>query len=149
MNSDEMKNRFCYLRDYEPWLKYAFEHNPIWDLYELDYIDYVTLVMNSSPKNMKSRDTANFPLMLETLVQIRNDPSFLSTTYQGRRLSGTTIQQYMDTGMNTMTLFVVEKDKDMNKLGSYYIVDGMHRLVALGLLPRIEFPIFVYRGLRG
>jgi hypothetical protein len=93
--------------------------------------------------------------MATVLDEIIRFPKFLDKQRADGGLNGSRVKHYVEKFNNIFELgdcFVTDliehpQQGKMNPSGSYYIADGMHRLVAYGLWSQLKpekFPIAVY-----
>ena len=115
----------------------------------IDEDDFGHLLLNSSPQNPQPPRRESW-MLKEVLAQINENPAFLEESTQGRGLSGTTVQHYLDLlrqGSALKKCLIRDKEVWMRGEGNYYIADGMHSLVAYGLWSQLnadDFPIALY-----
>lgn len=112
------------------------------------------LLLNSSADDVQSHPLPNeFPLLEEVVDQIRKRPQFLNETRLDGGLSGTKVREYFDRLKEGEKLgalgeiLIRAKGWDMRSEGTYYVADGMHRLIAYAYwtgLGADSFPIELY-----
>jgi hypothetical protein len=91
-----------------------------------------------------------FPTLQEVVNQIKNRPIFLQESRLDGGLSGNIVKKKLDNVGNSQFFkgsLIRDKESKMRQEGSFYISDGMHRLVAYGLLNDLnpeKFPIRTY-----
>ncbi len=115
----------------------------------IDLEEYKHLVINSSIEQVQL-DVSDYPLINDVISKINSHTDFLYETRSDGGLNGIEVQRKLSTfeqeGIFSGAL-IQDKYPSMRDTGSYYVIDGMHRLVAYGLLTRLDskhFPIKVY-----
>jgi len=116
----------------------------------VDKDEFERLLLNSSPKNPHP-PFEEYPTVREVIEQIEQNLDFLHSMPQGEELNGVWVEQlckqFRQNMMKPKDCFVIDKLQGMNKAGSFYIIDGIHRLVAYALATEMTdkyFPIPVY-----
>lgn len=124
-----------------------------WHEVELPLSDFKKLLLNSWPFDTSEKAPNEIPTLQEAYERIKTDPdAFFALIHSYGGISGAQVKKYLDDfrqGMQLRDCFIVERHPNMNPNGSYYIRDGMHRLVAYALFSELNpkfFPIQVYLG---
>ena len=114
--------------------------------------DFSKILLNSSTET-RHLDLSEYPAVEQVIEDISKYKQFLEITRNDGRLSGTRVKYYFDIFSKMLPLldliFLIDRDEfpKMNPKGIYYVRDGMHRLVAFGLVSRMReehFPIYGY-----
>jgi len=124
-------------------------------LADIDESEFARLLLNSSPLAPKPETYADYPSLARVILEIKRNPDFLTqipeSDYEG--LNGNRVRercdQFRDGHLDLSECFIIDKDEfpGMNPEGSFYIIDGIHRLVAFGLMVEMaehHFPIQLY-----
>ncbi len=142
---------FCHERDFPHFITWLIDHFDSWETYELGLEEYKRLLLNSWPYTWpQSRD--RLATLEETVGFIERYPEYLEYERKDRGINGVQVARYLGAfrdGEPLTPCIVIEKDPDMRPEGSYYIGDGMHRLVAYGVYTGMReefFPIPVVLG---
>ncbi len=119
-------------------------------LVDIDKTDYERLLLNSSPQVPKPQTFTDYPTVATVIHEIRQNPDFLTrfpeSGYEG--LNGKRVReccdQFSNGQLDLSECFILDKFQGVNPEGSFYVIDGIHRLVAFGLMTDIadhHFPI--------
>jgi hypothetical protein len=131
------------------FISYAIGINRYCFWISMNQIEFRNLLINSSPNNPHPL-LAEFPTIEDVVIQIQQNPVFLTQNPQERILNGSRIGYYVDLlnrGSALQECFIRDKDVYMPSRGKYYVADGMHRLVAYAVWTNLNtnsFPISVY-----
>ncbi len=119
--------------------------------------EFGRLLINSCPSFTPSPELPDYPTVREATAEIVAWPEFLEMEprhcYRG--LSGTTVREYLGQLRRGEPLggacAIRDKDREMPGKGIFYVVDGMHRLVAYCLFTNPEraivpIPVFLCSG---
>jgi hypothetical protein len=113
--------------------------------------EFKRLLLNSHAHDSTNTPQPHeFPMLHEVINQIKDRPQFLRESRSDSGLSGSLVKKKLDNLENNLYVKdIVLQDKwpNMAQEGSFYIIDGMHRLVAYGLLTNLnpeKFPIITY-----
>lgn len=130
----------------------ALEQHDHFYLVSIDKGEFGRLLLNSSTKR-RELALSEYPTIDEVADQIEISPEFLAMTeYAQGGLSGIKVSEYLtqfNRGADITDGFILIMDVSdgMRTTGSYYIRDGMHRLVAFRLSDQLRdmvFPIPVF-----
>ena len=114
--------------------------------------DFRVILINSSAER-RPLEQSEYPSLWDVVQQIRADHTFLSSNRSDGGLNGLRVAHYLNLLTEnqhfTSDCFILDSDAypDMNSRGKYYVIDGMHRLIAFGLATNMErhcFPVQVY-----
>lgn len=112
--------------------------------------EFGRLLINSSPSR-PSPEKPDLPTIGEATEEIVAWPGFLETRHRDRGLCGTTVREYLAQLRRGEPLrgacVIRDKDPEMPGKGTFYVVDGMHRLAAFCLFANLEpaiVPILVF-----
>jgi hypothetical protein len=104
----------------------------------LEIDEFNQLLLNShaldSTNNLQPHE---FPTIREVINQIKVRPQFLQESRLDGGLSGSLVKKKLDNLENNLYVsgsVLLNKWPNMRQDGSFYVIDGMHRLVAYGLL---------------
>jgi hypothetical protein len=130
---------------------YALRNHNHCLLVTIDHYEFRHLLLNSSTEN-RSLENSELPTLEEVVEQIQNRRAFLEEERSDGGLNGKRVKNYVEQfeqGLALKKSFVLIRDKEpgMRQCGSYYIADGMHRLVAYGLWSSMSVdccPLAVY-----
>jgi hypothetical protein len=118
---------------------------------ELDQDEFQKLIVNSSPTLRHPTEPKDFPLLKAVLTEIENNQNFLADTDLNGGLSGTKVQEKIEQfndGEDLDGCFIIDaEDLLPGRTSEYYVIDGMHRLVAYGIwskLDKSKYPISIY-----
>jgi hypothetical protein len=121
-------------------------------LAEITTDDFKVTLINSAGDN-RTLEQVEYPILWDVIQQIGADYMFLKTRRSDGGLCGQRVAYYLELFMTnqsfTVDCFLLDRDAypNMNRNGKYYVIDGMHRLVAIGLATGMgeqHFPILVY-----
>ena len=111
--------------------------------------DFNTILINSSVED-QGLHLSEYPTIRDVIDSIKQNPDFLNKTNSNRRLDGKTVGRYCGEFRQRNNkpdyFFLVDRDyyPEMNPKGLFYVRDGMHHLVAYGLITDMNenaFPI--------
>lgn len=111
--------------------------------------DFNTILINSSIED-RDQPPSECPTISEVIDSIKRNPAFLNKTDRGRKLDGQAVGRYCEEFRRNDNkpeyFFLVDRDyyPGMNPKGLFYVRDGMHHLVAYGLITDMNknaFPI--------
>jgi len=114
--------------------------------------DFNTILINSSIED-QDLHLSKYPTIGDVIEIIKRNPDFLNKTNSNRRLDGKTVGRYCEEFRQNNNqpdyFFLVDRDyyPEMNPKGLFYVRDGMHHLVAFGLVTDMNknaFPIIGY-----
>jgi hypothetical protein len=150
LNRDKLLHSFQQDRDFG-YIQNAIVRHSCCYLASVDQDDLSKFLVNSSPKHPEL-PLNQYPSIIAILSEIREPPGFLEVTpsdgYRG--LNGPRIKKKMEEfklGKKPEDCFIEDVWLEMEREGAFYIVDGMHRLVAYALwsdLKADKFPITLY-----
>lgn len=133
INGVALGKRYCYLAELAPE-------------------DFKSILINSDATG-RSLLQKEYPSLWMVIEQIRADPSYLKSTRQDGGINGVQVNKYLElfatSGLSLGDSMILDRDMfpDMNSAGRYYVIDGMHRLVAYGLATNMDpqyFPVQIY-----
>lgn len=107
-------------------------------LVELTVDDFKVTLINSAADN-RTLMQSEYPSLWDVIQQIDANRTFLASSRSDGGLCGQQVAKYLDLLMTnrdfTDDSFILDRDvyPHMNPTGKYYVIDGMHRLVAFGL----------------
>lgn len=113
--------------------------------------DFDAVLINSSIED-RDLDLSEYPTIREVIESIKSNPSFLNKTDRGRKLDGQAVDRYCEEFSQTRKkpehFFLVDRDHypKMNSKGLFYVRDGMHHLVAYGLVTNMNEDAFPIMG---
>jgi len=111
--------------------------------------EYKHLVINSSIEQVQL-NISDYPLINDVISKINTHTDFLYKTRSDGGLNGVEVLRKLNAfeqGNQFSGALIQDKYLGMRDAGSYYVIDGMHRLVAYGLFSGLaakHFPIQVY-----
>lgn len=122
-----------------------------WHWFNLPLESFMRLLLNSVPNDPADIKPEEFPTMTEVYDIIQADPErFFAFKHPNGGLNGAQVKKYLNdfhAGVDLRDCFIIDLYPDMNPAGSYYIRDGMHRLVAYALYSQLRpefFPVRIY-----
>lgn len=147
LTKDEVAERFRGNRDFPRFITWLLGHFETWESIELGLDEFKRLLLNSYPYAWpETRD--KLATLEETVRFIQLYPEYLEAERKDRGINGAHVARYLERfrgGEQLEDAIVLEKDPDMRQDGSFYIGDGMHRLVAYGLHSGLEEEFFPIR----
>lgn len=145
--------------DKDELAKHLHDHRPQdfindyaeWHWFNLSLDDFKKLLLNSVPFDPTHKRSEELPTMQEVYDLIQRDPEkFFAWSHPDGGLNGAQVRKYLNdfrAGVDFRDCFIIDLYPDMNPAGSYYIRDGMHRLVAYALHSELRpefFPVRIY-----
>ncbi len=110
--------------------------------------DLILLKSSTENRYLQRHELPSLTLVVD---QITRDPGFLNEFRTDGALNGTAVRSYFtriqEGTFELNDCFIIDKLDGMTEKGRYYIKDGMHRLVAIGLAAMrgiYQFPVPVY-----
>lgn len=118
--------------------------------------DYARILINSSVYS-STQDVdlsyCEYPTLKDIIESLMKNKDFFGITRMNGKLSGSKVKYYFDKYNAEIPVvdlvFLIDRREflKMNPIGDFYVRDGMHRLVALGLASgykREFFPVYGY-----
>ncbi len=152
VNRNKMMTMFQHTRDFN-FIGEAISSHIYCYQVSLDASDLNNLITNSSPKiPAASPGTHRHPSIGEVVKEINDMPDFLNITHpvDFRGLNGVKVKEKIEEyekGLPLKDCFVMDAWPSMFREQPYYVIDGMHSLVAYALWSNMnpeKFPINVW-----
>lgn len=152
VSHDDLVTQFQDSRDFQ-YIEWALKHHSYFYIVALYSDDIGNLILNSSPQNSSPGLGVRHPNIEEVLKEIKADPDFLKLTKAEdfRGLNGKRVRekvQDFELGKTLGDCFIMDTwHEEMLREEPYYVIDGMHSLVAYALwsgLDSRKFPIRVF-----
>jgi hypothetical protein len=150
LNREELLHLFKLHRDFA-YIQMSIRTHSHCYLVSVDHNDLGGFLLNSSPKHPEL-PLNQYPNIIKVLDELIENPTFLDVPpaegYRG--VNGVTVKEKLAgfrSGNKLEDCFIEDAWQEMEREGAYYIVDGMHRLVAYALWSNLnaeKFPIRAY-----
>ncbi len=149
----ELLSQFQNTRDFQ-YIAWAIQNHNYCYLIALDANDLQALILNSSPKMPAPAPYKDMhPCLGEAIREIERQPEFLnfSPSEDFRGLNGRRVKERIEDfekGIQLKECFIMDASLPvMLRSEPYYVIDGMHRLVAYAIWSQMspdKFPVNVW-----
>ncbi len=151
LDRNMLVTKFHDSRDFQ-YIAWALSKHRYFYLVALNELDLTNLILNSSPQNPKPIPNQDrHPTLGEAIKEITDNPEFLNKPQAKdfRGLNGLQVKEkiaYFEQGGKIKDCFMMDVRPEMFREEPYYVIDGMHSLVAYALWSKLKpekFPIQV------